>query len=781
MANPTFLQTKTAASDASAGTTHTITLDSAVATVGGLTSPSCLILQASYDGNSAGLISSITDTLGNTWQRCTDGTTALSFSNGAGVNGEMWYCLALVGGGSAPTITVTTSSSVKVKLAVGEINGVRPVSSVDRTLGRIHTPSVASTSRLAGDLTGGGAYSTKRRGMIEVIVAGTAWNDTRTASNGSNFTGTVYLQGGSSNLGVGLARSSVDRQTLHQQYSVGRFTMSASDTQPNAVMACTFYRDGVVTATDEDGTIQNIEGAETIDTGAGAVHTFWGGNGLYRSSSSAPLGGTGASETDHVYSFFPDYSANLLTGVTIGSTVSWVIGCNTGNDDASGYVTFQGNVYKNGELGDTMTSADENVATNLVFNNDLSLTVAGFHTFTFDKATYYNPSGTTATKITAEGDTMSMSSNTWATIYDYKDNAPQYLVLELHYPYKKTFSESISLTQAFINGARKILSDAASLVEAFTKVFTPGSTAYTKTLTEVVTISDTILRAMVRTLGETVTMVDAFIRGRILTDAINVTEDFFAKIRSRILADAITLSEETKLPFGIIKVFWENVELETFDRFTKTITRSWQETVSAVETVSRTTARTLADAVDVTTDTITTLVSRFITLAESLTVTATITRSIARIWQEGVTLYDSAIRGFARVYSDSVAFGEVFIRGRIFTDSLSVSDTFSRTVQFLRVLFNMIVQDDEVARSVSTTKADTMTLADVATKGFGRLFSDGVTLADSYLRGIGKGLLDILRPVVSFKKRINGILADLWVHQPKDSRGEDWRKRPKDL
>lgn len=453
MANPVFLQTKTVASDASAGTSHVITLDSAVATVGGTTSPSVLILQASYDGNTGSLISGITDSQSNTWARCTDGTTALTFSNGAGVNGEMWYAMALVGG-TAPTITVTTSSSVKVKLAVGEMNGVRPVSSIDRTLGRIHAPASAATTRTSADFTGGSAYTTRRRGMIEVIVTGVAWNDARTTvANATNFTSTFYLHGTSSNLGVGMARSSVERTNIVAQYSNGRFTV-ASGTEPSAVMSCTFYRDGVVTSTDEDGIIQNIEGTQIIETNSGlvapslgALNSFWGGNGIYRSSTSAPFGGTGGSEIDNAYAFFPDYSANLLSGVTIGATALWNLISSGGYDDGWFYIFFYGKLWKDGTLGTTLTTGDEGVdtVTGNVFAN-VDIATAGLKTYSFNVATYFNTSGYTTAAIKAEGDTMGGSSGSWAAVNDYANSAPMYIQLTLIYPSASTRVPQLTLT-----------------------------------------------------------------------------------------------------------------------------------------------------------------------------------------------------------------------------------------------------------------------------------------------------------------------------------------------
>ena len=203
MAVPTFLQSKTVASDASAATSHVLTPDSAIRSSGGSIGPSCLVIMASYDGATGNQISSITDTDSNTWQR---GTSA---SNSTSVNGEIWYAFNAVGGGT-PTITVATSSSVKMKLAFAELDQVAPISPydgssspLDHTQERIDTTS--STTRTSSPAS---PVPPKNTGSKGVRIGGVAWNDTRTISSTSAWTGLVQLSGSASNLGVAIERKS---------------------------------------------------------------------------------------------------------------------------------------------------------------------------------------------------------------------------------------------------------------------------------------------------------------------------------------------------------------------------------------------------------------------------------------------------------------------------------------------------------------------------------------------------------------------------------------------
>lgn len=422
----TALQTFTITSDASAGTSHPFTAAQATRAQGGVgIGPTTLILYLSYDGNTAGVITGITDSDGNTW------TKGDSQGNGAGVNLEGWYAFN-VKGGSIPSGTITTSASVKLKGIGKEVDQVRPVSAWDRKTGRVDTPAVNSTTR-----TSAASNTEKRRGMIEVIYAGIGWNDTRTCTGGgSGFTGAAAcfstLSGGNSNLGVAMAQRSVEQNNVAGANTIGRFVMSASDTQPAAVICLSFYRDGIVTSTDEDGTIDNLEGTIAVATTNIVTTTVWGADAAYRSSTSAPNGGTGGSETDHAYAFWPDYSSYLLTGVTIGSTFDVNLINLGSSDDGTSWTAGAIYLYKNNELGSTLDSGDDSLAGS--YSVIGVPTAVGLETYTFNTASYYNTSGVTAMGLSMEGDTQGFISNSVLLYGDYDTSNPSYLKLTLTYP-----------------------------------------------------------------------------------------------------------------------------------------------------------------------------------------------------------------------------------------------------------------------------------------------------------------------------------------------------------
>ena len=232
MSVPTFLQSQTYSTN-TAATSHALTLASAVRSKGGSIGPSTLILTLSYDGTSGDQCSSVTDTDSNTWYKGTSAT------NGASINGEMWYAYNVKGGGT-PTITANMSSSVKMTMVCTENDQIRPVSPLDQALSRIDTTN--STAR-----TSAASNATKRTGMKEVVVGGLAYSHVSLTCSaaGSGFTGLVTTKNGTSGIGVATDRRSADLVNITGTNSIGRFTMSASGTSPCAVMSLTFFRDGV--------------------------------------------------------------------------------------------------------------------------------------------------------------------------------------------------------------------------------------------------------------------------------------------------------------------------------------------------------------------------------------------------------------------------------------------------------------------------------------------------------------------------------------------------------
>lgn len=417
---PTFIQTKTAASDASAGTSHPITPDSAIRSQGGTIGPSTGVVMCSFDGD-PGTVTA-TDTLGNTWQQGTSAGSGTTYGN-------ILYSFNMTPG--AVTITVATTNSVKCKLAFAELDQVAPISPydgtstpLDKTQERVDTPAAATTIRTSSPAS---PAPPKMTGSKGVRIGGMAWNNTKTVSSTSAWTGLVQLSGGSSNLGVAIERKAVEIENISGANSRASFTMSASDTQPSAVMSLTFYRDGVMTGTSEEGDIENLESVLTENHNSTSF--------IYRSSASAPTGGTGGSTYQSAFGFLPRYYKPTGTTIADAYTLRYVL--SDGYDDGLGYFVFYYDAFANDEAGATLETTDWNVG-GVPLNNPTALgvdaNVFGSKLLTLSRATDWNDDGTSAIKFTEEGDGNSMGTSNYMNIANYAGNNPMYVQFTLTYP-----------------------------------------------------------------------------------------------------------------------------------------------------------------------------------------------------------------------------------------------------------------------------------------------------------------------------------------------------------
>lgn len=426
MSTPTFLHTPdTQASDSVASTTHQITMSNPIRQRGLTIGPSSILFAIVIDNSSGGIGTSVTDTNGNVYTRKTDDPNVAN-----GFSLEVWEAHNCNGGLPAPTITWTGSASVKAKMIAAEQDQVAPVSPLDGT----STPFDQSTHRVdttsSTSRTSAASNSTKRVGMIEVIVGFIGWNDTRTISSaGSTWTGVTQLSGGSTNLGIGIERKSAEVKNINGVNTIARFTMSATGTQPASVSCLAFFRDGVQTSTDEDGTLDNIEGVLS-------VYTNLTSNIVYRSSASAPNGGTGGSEYSQYAAFFPRYYS--LTGVTLGATPDLRFNLLSGYDDGGGYFAFYLKTFKSNQMGSTLDSTDENASFDQQYELSIDANISGEKSVAMSLANDINQTGVTAIKLTEEGDGLGTGTSNYMEVGDYSGSVPAYIIHTLNYPVGKT-------------------------------------------------------------------------------------------------------------------------------------------------------------------------------------------------------------------------------------------------------------------------------------------------------------------------------------------------------
>lgn len=412
------------ASDGAASTTHQVTLPSAIRAQGGANGPSAISFAICYDNGTGGIGTSVTDNAGNIYTRIVNEANAAN-----GFTLEVWEahdCMPNV----VVTLTWTGSSSVKAKLGAVEMDQVAFADPRDGT----STPFNQKTSR--SDTTNSTSRSsattnaTKLRDKFGVFIGWIGWNDTRTISSaGSTWGSLAQVNGGSTNLGLGVERKTSEVANIAGSQNIARFTMSgAAGTQPAVVAACAFFRDCIITSTDEDGYIDDLEGVSSLTTSPVS------GDFVFRSSASAPSGGTGSSENSTAYHFLPRFYGR--TGVTVGATLDMHFTVIDGFADGTNQ--FGPNLYSflSNQIGSTLTAADEFQFPPTVgpqpFSMDLN--VAGFKTITVTTADFFAPGGLSALRFSMEGDGQGSGTGDYFNMGDYTLNSPLCYILTLNYP-----------------------------------------------------------------------------------------------------------------------------------------------------------------------------------------------------------------------------------------------------------------------------------------------------------------------------------------------------------
>lgn len=415
MAVPSFLQSVTYKTNGTPGTSHPLP-SMTIRAQGGANGPSAIEVVFGYNGTTKD-IGSVSDSAGNTWtRRASDGHAASQ------TNEEHWTTVT-DGTGGPVVITIATSASVDLAAVAVEVDQVRPISTFDRAIATVVTPATATTGRISG-------APSQLQGMRQVVVAGMAWNDnTKTATAGSLYTGIVTVSD-SSGICVAIERKTAELASSAGSQGIGRFVLSAASTVPAVVSAVSLFRDGIVNtylmADASDADIDNIEGVSTL-------YTTPGPNLVYRSSTSAPTGGTGASELAGAYNIYEAYSQYLKTGVTVGSSIQrWYQ--SDGGDDGAGYVGFIEYVFMNAGFGTSIDLGDEAFGGGVEVVLGLEPVTSGWKSNTWTLNTHYDPTQTCGTMFLSQGDTQGFMSGTWAQIYEKSNNQPQYLVLTLNYP-----------------------------------------------------------------------------------------------------------------------------------------------------------------------------------------------------------------------------------------------------------------------------------------------------------------------------------------------------------
>jgi hypothetical protein len=250
----------------------------------------------------------------------------------------------------------------------------------------------------------------------------------------------------------------------------------------------------------------------------------------------------------------------------------------------------------------------------------------------------------------------------------------------------RSLSDSQGMTDSRSNKTSKTYSETQSLSDSFTKRLT----AY-KTLTDSVASTDSLSKT-----------IQAF---KSFTDTIPVTEIF-----------------STGSTKNYSKLFTESVTLT--DTMTERLTylRTLTDSFTGSDTLTKRFSKTLSDIV---------------------TASETVQKRFIKTFAESMTLGDSESDLARKTLTDSLSFTDSLTRliSKTLQDSQGMADAFNRLGGNSKLLNDTITMVDTIRKTISISKAETVSLADSSYKKKIQSILDSIVLSESFTKTKGKSLI----------------------------------------
>jgi hypothetical protein len=245
-------------------------------------------------------------------------------------------------------------------------------------------------------------------------------------------------------------------------------------------------------------------------------------------------------------------------------------------------------------------------------------------------------------------------------------------------------------------------------------------------LSDTATISDAIGRAITRIASDTTTLTDSIVKSttRILSDASISLTDSFATVYGRYRSYSETVSLIDTLSRAVTKTASETVTLS--ETISKAGTRILSDTATVSDSIKKAVTRSLSDASVTLSDTFATVKGYFRTLTDTTTLSDTVVKSVTRIFSDAsITLSDTM--------------NKVISGGISFTETINISDTISKAATRIFSESATISEVFAVVIARLRTFSETITLSEVFSILKARFFSETITLHDfifGWLNGV---------------------------------------------
>jgi hypothetical protein len=197
-----------------------------------------------------------------------------------------------------------------------------------------------------------------------------------------------------------------------------------------------------------------------------------------------------------------------------------------------------------------------------------------------------------------------------------------------------------------------------------------GGTLFTQTLTDSITLTDTLTKRPAKVYTEILTLTDT------VTKAI-----------TKVFAEVLTLSDVLTAFKTKVITLLETITIS--DTFTRTTSKVLSEVVTVTDSVAKKLSRTLTESFTLS-DIVTALKVAVITLTETITISDSLTKLPQKVLAEALTMSDTVSKAIQRTLTETVTMTDTVVKriSKFFTETISISDVLTATKNLVAAVFH---------------------------------------------------------------------------------------------
>ena len=277
-----------------------------------------------------------------------------------------------------------------------------------------------------------------------------------------------------------------------------------------------------------------------------------------------------------------------------------------------------------------------------------------------------------------------------------------------------------------------------------------GGSALTKSLSDTISLSDSIKNKPGLNKADSISMSDTFINsfGLNKSDTVNLSDDIskspgINKTDTINLSDSIlktpglNKSDSVNLTDDIIKTSEINKAdtINLTDSFSKVASflRSFSDTINLSDTILKNIGLSLSDTINLS-DNFNAIITLILSLNDTISMSDSISKEVDLSKEDAINLTDEIIKSFGLNETDTVNLSDIISKSIEInkSDTVNLSDNFSSLLALILAINDTINMSDAISKEIDLSKSDTINLTDDLSKLFGLTESDIINLADNF-------------------------------------------------